>query len=159
LGKQKVCFRPSDRHHARTSPRPRHAAVRQLSPRADTMIRHRFGTVPLKVSGWSYWGTERPSSGTCGCRDQPMPMWLRLTGHFGAPYVGSGNAILDALGPILRADGDHVVGAPLPTHFRQLLDQLERGDRRTTRARARVRVSQIPMQGIRSPIHPPATAA
>jgi hypothetical protein len=60
-----------------------------------------------------------------------MPVWLRLTGRFGlsgeAPRTG--NFLLDALGPIIRADGREIVEGLLPARMRQLIGQLERRDR------------------------------
>src|SRR6185369_1241558 len=61
-----------------------------------------------------------------------MPaVWLRLTGRFGLPDDApeTDDIISAAIGPILRADGNDLVRAPLPNQFSTLLGQLAQRER------------------------------
>jgi hypothetical protein len=65
-------------------------------------------------------------------------MWLRLTGLFGPPdeLVEIDHIICASIGPILRAQHDHLLSAPLPHQLTRLLDDLavrERGSMRLAR--------------------------
>ena len=79
--------------------------------------------------------------------DAPMRAWLRLTSLFGLPDEAgqTDHLVIDALGPILRADGQQIVETPLPAQFRELLNQLarrERNGRRRQQAMMRRRPSR-----------------
>ena len=61
-----------------------------------------------------------------------MPaVWLRLTDRFDLPDNAreTDDIICAAIGPILRADGDDLVRAPLPKQFSTLLGQLAQRER------------------------------
>jgi hypothetical protein len=81
-----------------------------------------------------------------------MPIWLRLTRHFGLSdeAAQTDNLFLDSLGPILRADGSEIVESPPPAQFRALLKQLEHpkpnsqvGRAIVQRHRPRVHISDV----------------
>jgi len=81
-----------------------------------------------------------------------MPIWLRLTRHFGLSdeAAQTDNLFLDSLGPILRADGSEIVKSPPPAQFRALLKQLEHpkpnsqaGRAMVQRHRPRVHISDV----------------
>jgi|SRR6476661_3865382 hypothetical protein len=93
-----------------------------------------------------------------------MPaVWLRLTGRFGLP----GNApetddiICAAIGPILRADGEDLVRAPLPKQFSTLLGRLAQRERElpvgSRRAFARSEAPSLVVE-IAGPCNGPAIA-
>jgi hypothetical protein len=61
-----------------------------------------------------------------------MPaVWFRLTDRFGLPDDApeTDDIICAAIGPILRADGEDLVRAPLPKQFSTLLGQLAQRER------------------------------
>ena len=80
-----------------------------------------------------------------------MPIWLRLTRHFGLSDEAAltDNLFLDSLGPILHADGSEIVESPLPAQFRALLKQFEHPEpnsqagRAMQRHRPRVHISDV----------------
>jgi hypothetical protein len=86
-----------------------------------------------------------------------MRAWLRLTSLFGLPDEAGqiDHLVIDALGPILRADGQQIMEAPLPAQFRELLDQLARGERNGRRRRqAMLRRRRGRDAGLNTPVVP-----
>ena len=69
----------------------------------------------------------------------PGPVWLRLTGLFGLPDDAAevDRTICAAIGPILRADSDDLVRAPLPEQLSLLLRQIAKGERKLSTAPSR----------------------
>ena len=60
----------------------------------------------------------------------PRRVWLRLTSLFGLPDDSAevDGTICAAIGPILRADSDDLVRAPLPAQLSLLLRQIAKGE-------------------------------
>ena len=69
----------------------------------------------------------------------PRPVWLRLTGLFGLPDDAAevDGTICAAIGPILRADSDDLVRAPLPEQLSLLLRQIAKGEDKLSAAPSR----------------------